>query len=114
MADAALSGQAAIRSAKATAPDVVVLDVMLPDLTGLEVLRRIRGLHATVPVLLLTAKDAVEDRVVGDRKRTDPGCRPVQRVAWRPTSPSVPASRTSPAPDDSDWRATPPDCRGRP
>jgi two-component system, OmpR family, response regulator len=63
--DTALSGQAAIRSAKATAPDVIVLDVMLPDLTGLEVLRRIRGLHPVVPVLFLTAKDAVEDRVAG-------------------------------------------------
>ncbi len=61
----ALSGHAAIRSARATPPDVVVLDVMLPDLTGLEVLRRIRALHPHVPVLFLTARDAVEDRVAG-------------------------------------------------
>ena len=63
--ETALSGQAAIRSAKAHMPDVIVLDVMLPDLTGLEVLRRIRGMHPHVPVLFLTAKDAVEDRIAG-------------------------------------------------
>ena len=61
----ALSGQAAVRAARAAPPDVVVLDVMLPDLSGLEVLRRIRVTHPHVPVLFLTAKDAVEDRVAG-------------------------------------------------
>ncbi len=63
--ETALSGQAALRSARATPPDVIVLDVMLPDLTGIEVLRRIRALHPHVPVLFLTAKDAVEDRIAG-------------------------------------------------
>ncbi|GAA2724342.1 response regulator transcription factor [Cellulomonas aerilata] len=63
--ETALSGQAAVRAARAAAPDVVVLDVMLPDLSGLEVLRRIRAQHPRVPVLFLTAKDAVEDRVAG-------------------------------------------------
>ena len=63
--ETALNGQAAVRSARATPPDVIVLDVMLPDLSGLEVLRRIRALHPHVPVLFLTAKDAVEDRVAG-------------------------------------------------
>jgi two-component system OmpR family response regulator len=43
----------------------VVLDVMLPDLDGLEVLRRMRSQAPDVPVLFLTAKDAVEDRVAG-------------------------------------------------
>ncbi|AEE44606.1 response regulator transcription factor [Cellulomonas fimi] len=61
----ALSGHAAVRQARATTPDVIVLDVMLPDLTGLEVLRRIRAAHPHVPVLFLTAKDAVEDRIAG-------------------------------------------------
>ena len=61
----AQTGQAAVRAARASAPDVVVLDVMLPDLSGLEVLRRIRAQHPRVPVLFLTAKDAVEDRVAG-------------------------------------------------
>ncbi|GIG37478.1 DNA-binding response regulator [Cellulomonas pakistanensis] len=61
----ALTGQAAIRQAKALEPDVILLDVMLPDLSGLEVLRRIRATHPHVPVLFLTAKDAVEDRIAG-------------------------------------------------
>lgn len=61
----ALTGHAAVRQAKASTPDVIVLDVMLPDLTGLEVLRRIRARHPNVPVLFLTAKDAVEDRITG-------------------------------------------------
>ncbi|WP_129339287.1 response regulator transcription factor [Cellulomonas endophytica] len=63
--ETALTGHAAVRAAKASRPDVVVLDVMLPDLTGLEVLRRIRATQPDVPVLFLTAKDAVEDRVAG-------------------------------------------------
>jgi two-component system, OmpR family, response regulator len=63
--ETAVTGQAAIRAARGQAPDVVVLDVMLPDLTGLEVLRRIRAVHPDVPVLFLTAKDAVEDRIAG-------------------------------------------------
>jgi two-component system OmpR family response regulator len=43
----------------------VILDVMLPDMDGLEVLRRMRGHAPTVPVLFLTARDAVEDRIAG-------------------------------------------------
>lgn len=46
-------------------PDVVVLDVMLPDIDGLEVLRRLRADAPNVPVLFLTAHDAVEDRIAG-------------------------------------------------
>ncbi len=61
----ALTGQAAIKQAKAMDPDVILLDVMLPDLSGLDVLRRIRATHPHVPVLFLTAKDAVEDRIAG-------------------------------------------------
>jgi len=63
--EAALTGHAAIRAARALDPDVILLDVMLPDLGGIEVLRRIRATHPNVPVLFLTAKDAVEDRVAG-------------------------------------------------
>ena len=59
------SGIAAVRVAKEFAPDAVVLDMMLPDFDGLEVLRRMRGDAPNIPVLFLTAKDAVEDRVAG-------------------------------------------------
>ena len=55
----------AVRTAKEFQPDAVVLDVMLPDLDGLEVLRRLRGHTPDVPVLFLTARDAVEDRIAG-------------------------------------------------
>jgi two-component system OmpR family response regulator len=65
LVETARSGQAAVRATRAQAPDVVVLDVMLPDLSGLEVLRRIRSQHTRVPVLFLTARAAVEDRVAG-------------------------------------------------
>lgn len=62
---AASSGLQAVRTAKDFQPDAVVLDMMLPDFDGLEVLRRMRADNPNVPVLFLTAKDAVEDRVAG-------------------------------------------------
>jgi len=58
-------GQTAVRTARDFRPDAVVLDMMLPDIDGLEVLRRLRGEAPEVPVLFLTAKDSVEDRVTG-------------------------------------------------
>ncbi|MDF9877280.1 response regulator transcription factor [Cellulosimicrobium cellulans] len=61
----ALDGHSAIRTARETGPDAVVLDVMLPDMDGLTVLRRLRDRDTDVPVLFLTARDAVEDRVAG-------------------------------------------------
>ncbi|MBC9956561.1 response regulator transcription factor [Yimella sp. cx-51] len=61
----AATGSSAVRTAKEFEPDAVVLDMMLPDFDGLEVLRRMRDTDPTLPVLFLTAKDAVEDRVAG-------------------------------------------------
>ena len=61
----ALTGQSAIAKARTLEPDVILLDVMLPDLSGFDVLRRVRQTHPHVPVLFLTARDAVEDRVAG-------------------------------------------------
>jgi two-component system OmpR family response regulator len=58
-------GLSGVRMAREFRPDAVVLDVMLPDLDGLEVLRRLHAQAPGVPVLFLTAKDAVEDRVAG-------------------------------------------------
>jgi two-component system OmpR family response regulator len=61
----AATGQDALTLARTFAPDVIVLDVMLPDLDGLQVLRRLRDAGSEAPVLFLTAKDAVADRVAG-------------------------------------------------
>ncbi len=61
----AADGASAISAARGTRPDAVVLDIMLPDMSGLEVLRRLREQSPHLPVLLLTAKDAVEDRIAG-------------------------------------------------
>ncbi|MCD6640758.1 MAG: response regulator transcription factor [Nocardioides sp.] len=59
------TGTGAVEGVRAFRPDAVVLDIMLPDLDGLEVLRRVRADGNDVPVLFLTARDAVEDRVAG-------------------------------------------------
>ncbi|MGI8531723.1 MAG: response regulator transcription factor [Geodermatophilaceae bacterium] len=58
-------GMAAVRAARDFRPDAVVLDMMLPDIDGMEVLRRLRENAPRIPVLFLTARDAVEDRVAG-------------------------------------------------
>jgi two-component system OmpR family response regulator len=58
-------GHGAVRTAGEFRPDAVVLDLMLPDIDGLEVLRRLRAQSPDVPVLVLTAKDSVEDRITG-------------------------------------------------
>ena len=62
---AAHTGTKAVSTAKEFRPDAVVLDIMLPDFDGLEVLRRMRATEPDVPVVFLTARDAVEDRVAG-------------------------------------------------
>ncbi|MYV51018.1 response regulator transcription factor [Streptomyces sp. SID3212] len=58
-------GAGAVRSAREFRPDAVVLDVLLPDMDGLAVLGRLRRELPQVPVLFLTAKAAVEDRIAG-------------------------------------------------
>jgi two-component system OmpR family response regulator len=62
---AVTDGITAVRVARELRPDAVVLDVMLPDIDGLEVLSRLRAEATHVPVLFLTARDAVEDRIAG-------------------------------------------------
>jgi two-component system response regulator MprA len=59
------TGQHGLTQIAATAPDAVVLDVGLPDLDGLEVCRRLRQSGNRVPVLMLTARDTVSDRIDG-------------------------------------------------
>jgi two-component system OmpR family response regulator len=63
--DLAEGGEEAIRLVGATDYDAVLLDVMLPDLDGFETCRRLRRQGVWVPILMLTARDAVEDRVRG-------------------------------------------------
>ena len=58
-------GQAALESVTSTRPDAMVLDVMMPRLDGLEVCRRLRGTGDDLPILVLTARDLVSDRVAG-------------------------------------------------
>jgi two-component system OmpR family response regulator len=64
-AQAAGDGREALRMVDVFRPDVVVLDVMLPDLDGFEVQRRLSERGERIPVLFLTAKDATEDKVRG-------------------------------------------------
>jgi DNA-binding response OmpR family regulator len=61
----ATDGLAADQLLQKSAPDVVVLDIGLPGIDGFEVVRRLRARGSNLPVLLLTARDAVEDRVRG-------------------------------------------------
>jgi two-component system response regulator MprA len=59
------SGQAGLDQLAVTTPDAIVLDLGLPDIDGMEVCRRLRGTGDRTPVLMLTARDAIEDRVDG-------------------------------------------------
>ncbi|HEX2085245.1 MAG TPA: response regulator, partial [Solirubrobacteraceae bacterium] len=61
----ASGGRAALAAVEAVTPAVVVLDLAMPDLDGLEVLRRLRAAGNDVPVCILSARDEVDDRVRG-------------------------------------------------
>jgi two-component system OmpR family response regulator len=63
--DSVADGRAALAAVEADPPDLVVLDVMMPDLDGFEVLRRLRADGDRTPVLFLTARDTTEDKVRG-------------------------------------------------
>lgn len=63
--DVAADGDAAVYQSSITDYDAVVLDVMLPGASGLQVCRELRRRGSPVPVLMLTARDAVEDRIAG-------------------------------------------------
>jgi len=62
---AAASGRDALAAAGSDGPDLIVLDVMLPDLDGFEVCRRLRNDGVRIPVLFLTARDGTDDKVRG-------------------------------------------------
>ncbi len=61
----ASNGQQALQLSREFKPDVVVLDIMLPDIDGLQVLSRMRADGNEAPVLFLTAKDSLDDRIAG-------------------------------------------------
>ena len=58
-------GAAAIRAVETDTPDIITLDLGLPDMDGLDVLRQLRARHPDLPVLLLTARDTLDDKVSG-------------------------------------------------
>lgn len=61
----ATSGRAGLDIAARERPDLIILDIMMPDLSGLEVLKALRHLYAVPPVIFFTAKSRVEDMVEG-------------------------------------------------
>ena len=63
--DVVHTGEAADQALAANTYDLVLLDIALPKMDGLEVLRRLRGRRSTVPVILITVRDSLEDRVDG-------------------------------------------------
>ena len=72
-------GQQALQAVQNDKPDIVTLDLGLPDMDGLEVLRQIRKLDSELPVLILTARDSIEDKVSGlDLGADDYLCKPFE------------------------------------
>jgi len=63
--DVALRGDEALQKVIDHPPDLMILDVMLPEMTGIEVCQRLRTAGNNLPILMLTAKDAITDRVMG-------------------------------------------------
>jgi DNA-binding response OmpR family regulator len=63
--DHARDGRAALRHIKADSPDLVVLDIMLPEIDGLEICRRMRTTQPDMPIIMLTALGEAEDRIAG-------------------------------------------------
>ena len=69
--DVAYDGEEGFHLAELNQYDMIILDLMLPKMDGLEVLTRLRDKKVNIPILLLTAKDAVEDKVTGLNKGAD-------------------------------------------
>lgn len=63
--DVASNGKEGLEIARQRPPDLVILDIMMPGIDGLEVCRRLRSVDERLPILLLTAKDAASDQVLG-------------------------------------------------
>jgi two-component system OmpR family response regulator len=98
----AATGKEALRRAEASQPDLIVLDVMLPDMDGFEVCRRLRAAGNEVPVIFLTARDTSSDTVTGlaiggDDYVTKPFS--VEALVARVRAVLRRASRSAPEPD---------------
>lgn len=77
--EVAHNGQDALHQLPVTEPEMVILDLGLPDMDGTEVLRKLRKTHATLPVMILTARDEVEEKVHAlDSGADDYVCKPFQ------------------------------------
>ena len=63
--DSCFDGEEAVRYVEGTEYDAIILDIMLPELDGFEVIKRIRAKKNKVPILLLTARDNIDDKVKG-------------------------------------------------
>src|SRR3954470_8513691 len=63
--DVALDGEEGLEFAQSAAYDVIILDAMLPKVDGFEACRRLRAMGQRTPILMLTARDAVRDRIEG-------------------------------------------------
>ena len=105
VADVVTRGRDALGMVRTTEFDAVVLDVMLPDLDGFETCRRLRADGLWVPIIMLTARDAVEDRVRG----LDEGGRRLPDQALLPGGASGPAASARAA----RARSAPDGARGR-
>jgi DNA-binding response OmpR family regulator len=69
--DTAPSGPEALALARERYPDLVILDIMMPGMDGLEVLRRMRAADAQLPILMLTARDTSADQIAGLQRGAD-------------------------------------------
>ena len=94
----AKDGLDALAKASSFHPDIVILDVQMPRMDGLETLARLRARDPELPVLFLTARDAVADRVQGLRAAGPPRGQP-PRPSRRASSRSRPRQRATPARD---------------
>jgi DNA-binding response OmpR family regulator len=70
-ADTVYDGEEAVAAALSTDYDVILLDVMLPKVDGIEVSRKLRGQRMHAPILMLTARDSLEDKVLGLERGAD-------------------------------------------
>lgn len=67
----AANGRVALSEVEKRRPDLIILDWLMPEIDGITVVRRLRALSDTTPILMLTARDAIEDRVEGLKSGAD-------------------------------------------